>query len=475
MNKKNKSEISTSLFWKILENGGSQGVQFIVSVLLARLLSPSEYGIVAIVLIFTTIANVLVQNGFASALIQKFHADDLDFSSVLIFNVLLSLAIYILLFLGSPVIAGIYKNPELIDILRVMGIIILPGSIISIENSYVARNMKFKTLFIATFLSSVISGSVSVIMALEGAKVWALVFQQIVYYFALLIILGIGIKYFPGLKFSLERLKTMFAYGSKLLAASLIDTIFTNIHGLVIGKAYSEDMLGSFNRGEQFPKLVVSNLSSAIQSVLLPAMSKKQESKEDVKALLKSSVRLSTFVVAPMMCGLAAVSDNLILLLLGEKWRIAIPFLQMMCFSYVFWPIHVSNLEALNAMGRSDIFLKLEIIKKILGIAILLIGIRYNVFVFVGLKAFSDLICAYINATPNGKLLGYTLKEQSMDALNNFIPAIIMGIIIYIAGKHIGIGILSLLIQVVLGVIIYIALAVVMKNENFKMIVSKVR
>ena len=204
-------------------------------------------------------------------------------------------------------------------------------------------------------------------------------------------------------------------------------------------------------------------------------MSKKQESKEDVKSLLKSSVRLSTFVVAPMMCGLAAVSDNLILLLLGEKWRIAIPFLQMMCFSYVFWPIHVSNLEALNAMGRSDIFLKLEIIKKILGIAILLIGIRYNVFVFVGLKAFSDLICAYINAAPNERLLGYTLKEQSMDALNNFIPAIIMGIIIYIAGKHIGIGILSLLIQIVLGVIIYIALAVLMKNENFKMIVSKVR
>ena len=474
MNKKNKSEISTSLFWKILENGGSQGVQFIVSVLLARLLSPSEYGIVAIVLIFTTIANVLVQNGFASALIQKFHADDLDFSSVLIFNVLLSLAIYILLFLGSPVIAGIYKNPELIDILRVMGIIILPGSIISIENSYVARNMKFKTLFIATFLSSVISVSVSVIMALEGAKVWALVFQQIVYYFALLIILGIGIKYFPGLKFSLERLKTKFAYGSKLLVASLIDTIFTYIHGLVIGKAYSEDMLGSFNRGEQFPKLVVSNLSSAIQSVLLPAMSKKQESKEDVKALLKSSVRLSTFVVAPMMCGLAAISDNLILLLLGEKWRIAIPFLQMMCFSYVFWPIHVSNLEALNAMGRSDIFLKLEIIKKLLGIIILLIGIRYNVFIFVGLKAFSDLICAYINAAPNGRLLGYTLREQSMDALNNFIPARFMGVCIYIAGRYIGTGVISLLVQIVLGVIIYIALAFVMKNENFKMIVSKV-
>ena len=475
MNNKNKSEITTSLFWKILENGGSQGVQFVVSVLLARLLSPAEYGIVAIVLIFTTIANVLVQNGFSSALIQKQNADDLDFSSVLIFNVFLSILIYILLFFISPIIAEIYNRPELINILRVMGIIIIPGSIISVQNSYVARNMKFKMLFIATFLASIISGGISVFMAINGMKVWALAFQQIVYYFALLIILGIGIKYLPKLSFSMERLKTMFAFGSKLLIASLIDTIFTNIHGLIIGKAYSEEMLGAFNRGEQFPKLVVTNLSSAIQSVLLPVMSKKQDSKAEIKKILQSSIKLSTFVVAPMMCGLAAVSDNLILLLLGEKWSFSIPFLQMMCFSYVFWPIHISNLQALNAMGRSDIFLKLEIIKKLLGVAILVIGIRYNVFIFVGLKAFSDLICAFINAYPNVKLLDYKLREQSIDALNNFIPAIIMGIIIYIAGKHIGIGILSLLIQIVLGVIIYIALAVVMKNENFKMIVSKVR
>ena len=329
MNKKNRSEITTSLFWKILENGGSQGVQFIVSILLARLLSPSEYGIVAIVLIFTTIANVLVQNGFSSALIQKQNADDLDFSSVLIFNAFLSILIYFLLFFISPVIAGIYNRSELVMILRVMGIIIIPGSIISVQNSYVARNMKFKMLFIATFLASIISGGISVFMAISGMKVWALAFQQIVYYFALLIILGIGIKYFPKLSFSMERLRTMFAFGSKLLIASLLDTIFTNIHGLIIGKAYSEEMLGAFNRGEQFPKLVVTNLSSAIQSVLLPVMSKKQDSKEDIKKLLQSSIKLSTFVVAPMMCGLAAVSDNLILLLLGEKWSFAIPFLQI--------------------------------------------------------------------------------------------------------------------------------------------------
>ena len=473
MNKKNRSEITTSLFWKILENGGSQGVQFIVSILLARLLSPSEYGIVAIVLIFTTIANVLVQNGFSSALIQKQNADDLDFSSVLIFNAFLSILIYFLLFFISPVIAGIYNRSELVMILRVMGIIIIPGSIISVQNSYVVRNMKFKMLFIATFLASIISGGISVFMAISGMKVWALAFQQIVYYFALLIILGIGIKYFPKLSFSMERLRTMFAFGSKLLIASLLDTIFTNIHGLIIGKAYSEEMLGAFNRGEQFPKLVVTNLSSAIQSVLLPVMSKKQDSKEDIKKLLQSSIKLSTFVVAPMMCGLAAVSDNLILLLLGEKWSFAIPFLQMMCFSYVFWPIHISNLQALNAMGRSDIFLKLEIVKKLLGVAVLIIGIRYNVFIFIGLKAFSDLICAFINAYPNVGLLDYKLREQSMDALANFAPAICMGVIIYIAGKYIGIGVISLLIQIVLGVIIYIALAVVSKNENMRMIISR--
>lgn len=475
MNKKNKSEIASSLFWKILENGGSQGVQFVVSVFLARLLGPGEYGIVAIVLIFTTIANVLVQNGFSSALIQKQKADDLDFSSVLIFNILLSLLIYAVLFLSAPVIANIYNRNELVLIIRVMGIIIIPGSIISVQNSYIVRNMKFKMLFVATFLSSVISGAVSVVMALQDARVWALAFQQIVYYFSLLIILGAGIRFVPKLMFSLERLGTMFAFGSKLLAASLIDTIFTNIHGLIIGKAYSEDMLGAFNRGEQFPKLVVTNLSSAIQSVLLPVMSKNQDSKEEIRKLLKSSVRLSTFVVAPMMCGLAAVSNNLILLLLGTKWSTAIPFLQMMCFSYAFWPIHISNLQALNAMGRSDIFLKLEIIKKAIGIAILIIGIRYNVFIFVGLKAFSDLICAFINAAPNSKLLGYTLKEQSFDALSSFFPAVVMGICIYAAGSRIGTGIISLGVQIVLGIFIYTILIIVLKNENLKIILDTIR
>lgn len=468
MNKKNKSEIVTSLFWKILENGGSQGVQFLVSILLARLLSPGEYGIVAIVLIFTTIANVLVQNGFSSALIQKRNADNLDFSSVLIFNILLAIVIYWVLFLLSPVIAGIYKRNELTMILRVMGIIIIPGSIISVQNSYIARNMKFKMLFIATFLSSIISGGVSVIMALRGMKVWSLAFQQIVYYFALLVILGIGSGFYPKTEFSFERLKTMFAFGSKLLIASLIDTIFNNIHGLIIGKAYSEEMLGAYNRGEQFPKLVVTNLSSAIQSVLLPVMSKKQDSREEIKKLLKSSIKLSTFVVAPMMCGLAAVSNNLIILLLGEKWSEAIPFLQMMCFSYVFWPIHISNLQALNAMGRSDIFLKLEIIKKCMGVFILIIGIHYNVFVFVGLKAFSDLICAFINAAPNAGLLGYSLREQSMDTLTNFLPAVIMGICIYAAGLKLGIGILSLVVQIISGIIIYIILLLLFRNENLR-------
>ena len=475
MNKKNKSEIVTSLFWKILENGGSQGVQFVVSILLARLLSPAEYGIVAIVLIFTTIANVLVQNGFSSALIQKRNADNLDFSSVLIFNMLLAIVIYGLLFLVSPVIAAVYNRNELIMILRVMGIIIIPGSIISVQNSYIARNMKFKMLFIATFLSSIISGGVSVMMALRGMKVWSLAFQQIVYYFALLIILGIGSGFYPKIEFSFERLRTMFAFGSKLLIASLIDTIFTNIHGLIIGKAYSEEMLGAYNRGEQFPKLVVTNLSSAIQSVLLPVMSKKQDSRQDIKLLLKSSIKLSTFVVAPMMCGLAAVSNNLIILLLGEKWSEAIPFLQMMCFSYAFWPIHISNLQALNAMGRSDIFLKLEIIKKIMGTIILIIGIQYNVFVFIGLKAFSDLICAFINAAPNAGLLGYSLREQSIDSLTNVIPAVIMGICIYFAGLRLGVGVVSLIVQIFLGIIIYMVLLLLFRNENLKLAMAVIR
>lgn len=362
--KQTTTKVLNGLFWKLMENGGAQGVQFLVSIILARLLSPEEYGVVGVILIFVTIANVLVQNGFSTALIQKRKVDDTDFSSVFFFNMAVSAVIYLVLFLAAPSIAYFYRNQEMTALVRVLAVVLFPGGVISIQNAYVSRNMEFKGLFISSFVASMISGAISIFLACSGLGVWALVWQQIAYYFFYMLILFMSISWKPRLLFSILRIKTMFAFGWKLLCASLLDTVYNNIYGLVIGRIYNESMLGNYNRGEQFPKLIVSNLGAAIQSVMLPVLSASQDEPERVKSMLRRAITVSSYLVLPMMAGLIAVARPMVLLLLGEKWLACVPFLQIMCVAYSFWPIHIANLQALNAMGRSDIFLKLEIVKR---------------------------------------------------------------------------------------------------------------
>jgi len=264
--KQTTTKVLNGLFWKLMENGGAQGVQFLVSIILARLLSPEEYGVVGVILIFVTIANVLVQNGFSTALIQKRKVDDTDFSSVFFFSMAVSAVIYLVLYLSAPGIAYFYNNQEMTALVRVLAVVLFPGGVISIQNAYVSRNMAFKGLFISSFAASMISGAISIFLAYRGLGVWALVWQQIAYYFFYMLILFMSISWKPRLLFSILRIKTMFAFGWKLLCASLLDTVYNNIYGLVIGRIYNESMLGNYNRGEQFPKLIVSNLGAAIQS-----------------------------------------------------------------------------------------------------------------------------------------------------------------------------------------------------------------
>ena len=423
--KQTTTKVLNGLFWKLMENGGAQGVQFLVSIILARLLSPEEYGVVGVILIFVTIANVLVQNGFSTALIQKRKVDDTDFSSVFFFNMAVSAVIYLVLFLAAPGIAYFYRNQEMTALVRVLAVVLFPGGVISIQNAYVSRNMEFKGLFISSFVASMISGAISIFLACRGLGVWALVWQQIAYYFFYMLILFMSISWKPRLLFSILRIKTMFAFGWKLLCASLLDTVYNNIYGLVIGRIYNESMLGNYNRGEQFPKLIVSNLGAAIQSVMLPVLSASQDEPERVKSMLRRAITVSSYLVLPMMAGLIAVARPMVLLLLGEKWLACVPFLQIMCVAYSFWPIHIANLQALNAMGRSDIFLKLEIVKKMVGLAVLAVGIRYNPLVLVALKAAADFLCTFINAWPNKRLLNYSIIEQWKD----IIPSVAVSIL----------------------------------------------
>lgn len=467
-NKNTKEKVINSLFWKLMERGGVQGIQFIVQIVLARILSPNDYGIIALLTIFIALANVFIQSGFNTALIQNKDVKEEDFSSVLYISLVVATILYIVLFFASPFIADFYKIEELKQVLRVLSIILFFGAFNSIQNAIIARTMQFKKLFIVSVFSVLISGIVGITLAYSGFGVWALVVQQIVNQASTTFILWFTLKWRPKLIFSIKRVGILFSYAWKLLVSSLIDTLYMNLRGLIIGKVYTYNMLAFYNRGEQFPKLIVNNLNGAIQSVMLPTLSAEQENKKRVKELVRRSIVTSSFLIFPMMIGLAVVAEPLIVILLTDKWLKCVPFMQICCLTYTLWPIHTSNLQAINALGRSDIFLKLEIIKKIIGVIILIISMFYGVYAIALGGLLSGIISSFINAYPNLKLLNYGYKEQIKDILPSLSLSLIMGGVVYsILFLNIS-PYFTLVIQIFTGAIVYISLAKLFKLECYE-------
>ena len=469
-----KEKIVKGLFWKLLENGGAQGIQFIVAIILARLLTTEEYGIVGIISIFIIIANVLVQNGFSTALVQKQKADEKDFSSVFYFGLAAAAVMYGVLFMAAPWIGRFYNNSQLCSLVRGLAIVLFPGSVISVQTAYVSREMEFKGLFKATMAAVVISGAVSIWMAYKGMGAWAMVGQQVSYYFALMIGLFIDVSWKPRWMFSIKRIRIMFGFGWKLLCAAMIDTLFSNLYGLIMGKIYNEQVLGVYNRGEQFPKIIVTNLGAAIQSVLLPAFAKEQESVGQVKAMARKAIQLSSYTVLPMLLGMFAVADTLVLALLGEKWMMCVPFLRIMCIAYCFYPIHITNLQAINAMGRSDVFLKLEIMKKVIGIGGLIAGIQFGAIVMVSIKALVDFLCIFINAWPNKRILNYSIGQQCRDMAPAVALSAVMAAVVYFFGGFVPGAWFRLTVQILVGIGVYILLSAVFRVESFSYLLNAV-
>lgn len=471
-----KQKVIAGLFWKILENGGSQGIQFVVAIILARLLTRSEYGTVGIIMIFITIANVIVQNGFSTALIQRQKADETDFSSVCYFSLGAALVMYGILWGLAPQIADFYEIEDLLKIVRVLALVLFPGAVISVQTAWVSRQMEFKGLFLSTFAASVISGIVSIYMAYEGFGVWAMVGQQLTYYVSLMLVLFVTVSWKPAFLFAWKSIRELLGFGWKLLAASLIDTLFNNLYGLIMGKIYNEEVLGIYNRGEQFPKLIVSNLGAAIQSVLLPAFSSRQGDAQAMRHMLHRAVRLSSFLVLPMLFGLCAVADTLVMALLGEKWMACVPYLRIMCVAYSFWPIHITNLQAINAAGRSDMFLKLEIVKKAMGLMGLGVGIWFGPLVLISIKAGLDFLTTFVNAWPNKKLLGYGIFSQWADILPSAAASLAMGAAVYGLGLMLPGGPwIKLGIQVICGAGIYVLLAAAFRLESFEYVMGLIK
>lgn len=469
-----KKDILSSLFWKLMERGGTQGISFLVSIILARLLLPEEYGLIALITIFITLANVFVQSGFNTALIQKKNADEKDFSTIFYVSLLIATLLYILLFFLSSKIANFYCEPLIVPVLRTLSIILFFGAVNSIQIAVISRNMKFQKLFYSSIGAIVISGIVGVVLAYRGFGIWALVGQQVSSQFITTVMLWFTVKWRPKLVFSVDRLKTLFSYGWNILVASLIDTLYLEIRSLIIGKIYSPEMLGYYNKGKQFPTIIVNNINGSIQSVMLPAYSSYQEDRKRVKDMVRRSIVTSSFFVFPLMIGLAIVAEPLVEMVLTEKWLNSVPFLQIYCASYALMPIQTANLQAIKALGYSNIFLRLEIIKKTIGLAILFISIYYGVYAIAWGVFLSNLISTVINVYPNIKLLSYSLAEQIKDIVSPLLLSLVMGIAVY-SIKFINLPIwLLLILQVVMGMTIYFFLAWIFKLESFNYLINTI-
>ena len=466
-NEVTKAKVLSSLLWKLMERGGTQGIQFIVTIVLARILLPEEFGLIVLVTIFIGIAGVFVQSGFNTALIQKKNVDEIDFSSVFYLSLVVASLLYLFLFFTAPLLANFFEEPKLGPVLRILSFTLFFGAFNSIQIAFIARNMQFKKLFVSSLGAIIISGTIGIVMAYANFGVWALVWQQLTNQFIIAVILSFTVKWRLKLIFSTSRIKGLFSFGWKLLISALLDTLYNNIISLIIGKLFSPTILGFYNRGEQFPSLLVSNIDGSIQSVMLPTLSSHQEDRQRVKEIVRRSIVTSSFIVFPMMVGMAVIAEPLVKILLTEKWLPAIPFLQIFCAAYALWPIHTANLQAINALGRSDIFLKLEIAKKIFGLIILVVSIPFGVYAMAIGVLVTEIIATFVNTYPNLKLIDYSFQEQWKDILPSLLVSLLMGIVVY-GIQWIGIGPpLTLILQVFVGVVVYIGLANVFRLECF--------
>lgn len=475
MGKSDKNSVVINFIWRFAERCGAQLVTFIVSIVLARILSPEDYGQIALITVFTTIMQVFVDSGLGLALIQKKDADDLDFSSVFYFNFAVCLVLYAVMFVAAPFIASFYKDTTLTPIIRVISLTIVISGVKGIQQSHVSRNMLFKRFFFSTLGGTIFSAFLGIGLAYAGFGVWAIVAQQLSNTTIDTLILWLTVKWRPKKMFSWKRLKSLLSFGWKMLVSSLLDTVYNNIRSLIIGRMYSSSDLAYYNQGKQFPHTIVDNIDSSIDSVLLPSMSSAQDDSVRVKVMARRSIKISTYIMAPMMMGLAFCAVPIVKLVLTDKWLPCVPFLRIFCITYMFYPIHTANLNAIKAMGRSDYFLKLEIAKKIVGLGLLFSTMWFGVLAMAYSLLVNSVLSQIINSWPNRKLLNYGYLEQLKDILPGIALAVFMGFCVSLIGLlHLSNGI-TLLIQIPFGAAVYIGMSAILHLESYEYLLDMVR
>lgn len=475
--KNSKKAVIGLLIWKFLERGGVQIVQFIVSIVIARILNPEYYGIISIITVFTTLATVFVQSGLCTAIIREKNICSVQLSSIFYYSLSISTILYFILFVCAPWISEFYQIPQLTSSLRVMSLILFPGAFNSVQNALIARKMAFRQQCIGSLIAAALSGTLGIILAVLNTGVWALVFQQLSYQVFICFILFLYVKWVPKWEFSFRQTIGLFKYGIKLLGARLVDTIFHNVESLVIGKKFNSEMLALYTKGKQFPLIVIDNLDGSIQSVMFPVYAKNQDNKDKLLTSVRQTVSLSTYIVFPAMAGLAAVAYPLILLALGEQWIGSVPFLQIYCLSSALFPFQTANLQAFNAIGRSDVYFWIMTVKRVIAAIILCVA----VFCFQSILAIAwatvlfEIVGILITMIANVRVLKYSVKNLISDTMPNIMTAVIMFMIINPLSRISLPMILILFIQIIIGVIIYVILSWITKNKNFYILLNNIK
>ena len=468
-------QVISGLFWTIGERIIVKFVGFVISVILARLLLPEDYGVVALVLVFIAIIDIIAESGFGGALIQKKDADAIDFSSVFFFSIVFSIILYMFLFFSSEYIAVFFNLPILVPIIKVMGIKVLFSGINTVQNAFAAKNMLFKNFFFSTLAGTLVSAIIAVPMAYQGYGAWALVAQNLSNTIINTIFLWFTLRWRPCFAFSLTRMISLFSFGAKLLVASVIHTTYSELRNVLIGKLYTITDLGFYSRGRSFPMILLDGINIPISRVLFPAISKKQDDSAVVKSMTKRSIKVSAYIVLPLMAGLAAIAEPLVQLLLTDKWLPCVPYLQIACFTFAFIPMQTANMQSINSLGRSDIYLILEIIKKSIGLVILLSVMKLGVLAIAASGLVTSILFSIINAFPNKKIINYGYWEQVKDIAPYLILSLCMCIIVYCINFIQIYLMVKILVQIIVGVVFYIGTSLLFNMDSLRYILNTIK
>lgn len=466
--KASKKAIIGGMFWSLSERMAAQLVSVIVGIVLARLLTPTEYGTVSLVTIFVAIANVFVTNGFGTALIQKDNADNVDFSTVFYFGIVFSLGLYGILYAAAVPIAKFYQMPILVPILRVLSIKVPISAINSVQQAYVSRHMIFKKFFWATLFGTLVSAVVGIVMAYSGFGAWALVGQELTNTVIDTIVLWFTVKWRPIWTFSIERLKTLFSYGWKLLVQGLIISIYGNIRSLLIGKFYSTQDLAYYSKGNGYPNMIATNVNTAMSNALFPALSKEQQNYGGIVSITKRATKLISYIMSPLLIGFAAVGETFITVLLTDKWQPMLPYLVIICICLLVRPAQTATLQAIKATGKSDVVLKMDIPVRVFGLFALVVSLKFGVIYFAISEVIVEYFCFFVYGITCSQIVGYRMFDILIDIGENIIQAAMMGVVVYLAGKVVKAApVITLLIQVALGAGLYLLISIALKNSNY--------